>query len=115
MTPIFKKEAKGDPANYRPVSLTSVCCKVMESIIRDSMVEHLTKYQLIRPSQHGVVNAISTQTNMLEYTEKLTSLVDEGHSVDVVYCDFSKGFDVVPHRRLLAKWAWHQRQGSELG
>ena len=75
----------------------------MESILRDSMVEHLTKYQLIRPSQHGFVNARSTQTNLLEYMEKLTSLVDEGHSVDVVYCDFSKGFDVVPHRRLLAK------------
>ena len=103
MTPIFKKGSKGDPANYRPVSLTSVCCKVMESIIRDSIVEHLARYQLIRASQHGFVNARSTQTNLLEYMEKLTRLVDEGHSVDVIYCDFSKGFDVVPHRRLLAK------------
>ena len=103
VTPIFKKGSKGDPSNYRPVSLTSVCCKVMESIIRDSIVEHLTRYQLIRPTQHGFVNARSTQTNLLEYMEKLTKLVDEGHSVDVVYCDFSKGFDVVPHRRLLNK------------
>ena len=69
VTPIFKKGSKGDPANYRPVSLTSVCCKVMESIIRDSIVEHLTKHQLIRPSQHGFVNARSTQSNLLEYGE----------------------------------------------
>ena len=75
----------------------------MESIIRDSIVDHLTRYKLIRSSQHGFVNARSTQTNLLEYMEKLTKLVDEGHSVDVIYCDFSKGFDVVPHRRLLAK------------
>ena len=75
----------------------------MESIIRDTIVEHLTKYQFIRQSQHGFVNARSTQTNLLEYMEKLTKLVDEGHSVDVIYCDFSKGFDVVPHKRLLAK------------
>ena len=103
VTPIFKKGQKGDPANYRPVSLTSVCCKVMESIIRDSIVEHLTRYQLVRPSQHGFMNSKSTQTNLLEYMEKLTKLVDEGHCVDVIYCDFSKGFDVVPHKRLLTK------------
>ena len=75
----------------------------MESIIRDGIVEHLTRCQLIRSIHHGFVNARSTQTNLLEYMEKLTKLVDEGHSVDVIYCDFSKGFDVVPHRRLLAK------------
>ena len=49
------------------------------------------------------VNAKSTQTNLLEYMEKLTKLVDEGHSVNVIYCDFTKGFDVVPQRRLLGK------------
>ena len=103
VTPIFKKGSKGDPANYRPVSLTSVCCKVMESIIRDSTVEHLSRHKLIRSTQHGFVNGRSTQSNLLEYMEQLTRLVYEGHSVDVVYCDFSKGFDVVPHKRLLAK------------
>ena len=75
----------------------------MESIIRDSIVEHLTMHKLIRSSQHGFVNARSTKTNLLEYMEKLTKLVDEGNSVDVIFCDFSKGFNVVPHRRLLAK------------
>ena len=65
-------------------------------MIRVNIFGNLTRYQLIRPSQHGFVNARSTQTNLLEYMEKLSKLVDEGHSVDVVYCDFSKGFDVVP-------------------
>ena len=51
----------------------------------------------------GIVNTKSTQTNLLEYMEKLTKLVDEGHSVNVIYCDFTKGFDVVPQRRLLGK------------
>ena len=60
VTPIFKKGSKGDPSNYLPFSLTSVCCKVMESIIRDNIVEHLTRYQLIRPSQHSFVNACSS-------------------------------------------------------
>ena len=35
VTPIFKKRARHSPANYRPVSLTSVCCKMLEAIIKD--------------------------------------------------------------------------------
>ena len=81
VTPIFMKGwGIRDPANYRPLSLTSVCCKTMESII----TEHLAKYQLIRSSQHGFVNARGTQPNLLEYMEKVTKSVDEGHSVEVV-------------------------------
>ena len=115
VTPIFKKGAKGDPANYRPVSLTSVCCKVMESIIRDSIVEHLTKYNLIRPSQHGFVNARSTQTNLLEYMEKLSQLVDEGHSVDVIYCDLAKGLMLSPTGDCWLSVTRYQGKGGQVG
>ena len=101
--PVFKKGAKGDPANYRPVSLTCVVGKVMESLIRDRMVEHLDMHNLIRQSQHGFMSGRSTATNMLVYMEALTKLLDEGHAVDVLYLDFAKAFDKVPHERLLAK------------
>ena len=51
VTPIFKKGAKNNPGNYRPVSLTSVCCKMLESIIKDDIVNHLEKKpSLTRPS-----------------------------------------------------------------
>ena len=53
VTPIFKKGAKSSPDNYRPVSLTSVPCKIMESIMRDKMVDHLLENKLINNSQHG--------------------------------------------------------------
>ena len=85
--PVFKKGAKGDPANYRPVSLTCVVGKVMESLIRDTMVEHLEKHNLIRDSQHGFMSGRSTATNMLVYMEALTNLLDQGHVVDVLYLD----------------------------
>ena len=42
ITPIYKKGSKAEAGNYRPVSLTSICCKIMESVIRDDLVEHLT-------------------------------------------------------------------------
>ena len=101
--PVYKKGTKGDPGNYRPVSLTCVLCKVMESLIRDVIVEHLSKHSLVRPSQHGFMAGRSTVTNLLAYLETLTKLLDEGNAVDVLYLDFAKAFDKVPHSRLLAK------------
>lgn len=101
--PVFKKGSKGDPGNYRPISLTCILCKVMESIIRDAMIDFLLSNKLICSSQHGFLPGRSTLTNLLEYLETLTRLIDEGHAVDVLYLDFRKAFDVVPKERLLVK------------
>ena len=103
ITPIFKSGSKMTPGNYRPVSLTCIVCKLMESIIRDNIVSHLNRYALIHSSQHGFTAGRSCQTNLIEYLDTLTKLVDEGHSIDVVYLDFAKAFDKVPHQRLLLK------------
>ena len=101
--PLFKKGVKGDTGNYRPVSLTCVIGKVMESLLRDRIIQHMVLHQLIRASQHGFMLGRSTLTNLLAYLESLTALVDEGHAVDVLYLDFAKAFDKVPHARLIAK------------
>ena len=101
--PVFKKGVKGDTGNYRPISLTCVVGKLMESLLRDRILQHLVLHQLIRVSQHGFMSGRSTLTNLLAYLETLTTLVDEGHAVDVLYLDFAKAFDKVPHARLLAK------------
>ena len=53
ITPLFKKGSRNKPENYRPVSLTSVVCKLLETLIRDHMVEFLVKHKLINTSQHG--------------------------------------------------------------
>ena len=103
ITPIYKKGSKSTPGNYRPVSLTSVLCKIMESIMRDAIVVHLTRYKLIRESQHGFMRGRSCLTNLLEYLEEMTKLLDSGKSVDIVYLDFAKAFDKVPIKRLISK------------
>jgi hypothetical protein len=114
MTPIFKKGAKGDSRNYRPVSLTAVSCKVMESIIRDDMMCHLLNNELINPSQHGFMPGRSCCTNLLEFLEKVTSVEDGGHPIDVVFLDFAKAFDKVPRERLLEKLYAHGIRGKAL-
>ena len=101
--PIFKKGAKGEAGNYRPVSLTSVPCKLLEGLIKEAMMDHLLRNQLIRDSQHGFMTGRSCTTNLVEYLDVATRLVDQGKAADIVYLDFAKAFDKVPRERLLAK------------
>jgi hypothetical protein len=103
VTPIYKKGAKADPGNYRPVSLTSVPCKIMESVIKDELMLHLNQHNLISDSQHGFIPGRSCATNLLTFQEVVTKCVDEGVPVDIFYLDFAKAFDKVPHGRLLVK------------
>ena len=63
--PLFKKGSRNKSVNYRPVSLTSVICKLLETIIRDHMMDFLVKHKLINTSQHGFLKARSCQTNLL--------------------------------------------------
>ena len=89
VTAIFKKGDKTDAGNYRPISLTCIICRILESILRDSIIIHLQHYQLIAKSQHGFLPHRSCLTNLLEFLEVITKLIDEGHSVDIVFLDFS--------------------------
>ena len=114
VSPIFKKGSKFSPGNYRPVSLTSVCCKMMESIIKDEVVGHLEKHGLIRPSQHGFMRGKSCTTNLLSFLEKVTAAIDRGDPVDVVFLDFAKAFDKVPVERLVKKVKAHGVGGRVL-
>nr|XP_047143093.1 uncharacterized protein LOC124817281 [Hydra vulgaris] len=66
ITPLFKKGDKLKVKNYRPVSLTSIVCKVMESIIRDTLMNHLTKNSILSDSQHGFASSKSCCTNLFE-------------------------------------------------
>ena len=103
VTPLFKKGNRSKPSNYRPVSLTSVLCKVMESIIRDKIMEHTEQNKLLSSCQHGFVPKRSCATNLLHALEKWTTALDTGRPVDAVYLDFAKAFDSVPHQRMIAK------------
>jgi hypothetical protein len=87
----------------RPVSLTSQICKMFESILRQTIVEHLERNSLIKNSQHGFRRGRSCLTNLLSFLDCITHWMDDGNCVDVVYLDFAKAFDKVPHCRLLHK------------
>ena len=101
--PLFKKGSRNKSENYRPVSLTSVICKLLERLIKDHLVDFLVKNKLINPSQHGFLKARSCLTNMLCVLEDVTKWVDERITSRYNLLRFKKAFDKVPHPRLLLK------------
>ena len=103
VTPIHKKGARNLACNYRPVSLTSIFSKLMESIVKDHILNHLSTNNLLSPYQFGFIPGRSCSTQLLLMLDYLTHHLDEGYSIDVIYLDFQKAFDTVPHRRLLQK------------
>ena len=80
--PIFKKGSKSSPSNYRPVSLTCIVCKVLESIIKEEIFKHLLCNDLLLSSQHGFQSGKSCLSNLLEFLDDVSRLRDEGNSVD---------------------------------
>ncbi len=103
VTPIHKCGSKQDPANYIPVSLTSVACKMFEKLLRDIVVDYLLTNKLICDEQTGFVPKKSCLTNLLETLDHITYEAAKGKPLCVVYLDFAKAFDKVPHKRLLLK------------
>ncbi|KER27301.1 hypothetical protein T265_05626 [Opisthorchis viverrini] len=98
----------------RPISLTSVPCKVMERIMKRAILDHLTSSNLISPAQHGFLPNRSCVTNVLVFMDSLTQTKDEGFISDVIFSDFAKASDRVPHVPLLHKLESYGIQGKIL-
>ena len=103
ITAVYKKGLKSESGNYRPISMTSVISKIMESIIRDAIVAHLMKNGILTDEQHGFVPGMDCIIQLLLYMEEWTSMSEEDKNFDIIYTDFSKAFDTVAHERLLRK------------
>ena len=101
ITALFKKGAKNLPSNYRPISLTSIICKLLERIITDCIIKHLTDNNIYDKRQHGFTKKRSTVTNLLEALNVWSEALSHHLPVDVIYLDLEKAFDKVPHRRLI--------------
>jgi len=103
ITAIYKKGNKKELSNYRPVSLTCIACKIMEQIVRDFIMEHFLTNGFFSDKQYGFIKGRSTVLQLLKILDDWTLQLDAGKQVDVIYTDFEKAFDKVPHHALINK------------
>jgi hypothetical protein len=103
VTPIYKTGKPDLPTNYRPVSLSSCICKVMETIVKDFLLQWINVCSPLNNSQHGFRMLRSCTSQLLEYVDDITVALNKRLFVDVIYTDFSKAFDRVSHNVLIQK------------
>ena len=103
VTPIFKNGSRHQVHDYRPISVTSCCSRVLERIINSKIIYFLTQHRLLLDSQHGFRYGFSTDTILLSFYDYVTDKLDKSQVVDSVFFDFRKAFDSVPHNVLLGK------------
>ena len=100
-------------SNYRPISLTSIPCKINEQIVAQALREYIKPY--IFEHQHGFVQKKCTTTQLIISYDDWTQIRDEGSNVDVIFIDFAKAFDSVSHQKLINKLEKYGVKGQFLG
>jgi hypothetical protein len=103
ITPVFKKGERFKASNYRPVSLTCICSKLLEHIVVSNLMAHFDKHDILVDCQHGFRSKRSCETQLLGLVQELHQNLEDKEQVDMVVLDFSKAFDKVPHKRLMTK------------
>lgn len=101
VTPIHKKGSKREIINYRPISKLCVLAKVLEKVIHQQVYAAL-KHTFI-PQQHGFLKGRSTTSNLITFTDDLSSGMQSGGQIDAIYTDYTKAFDRIDHLILLTK------------
>ncbi|MEL6931311.1 MAG: reverse transcriptase family protein, partial [Cyanobacteria bacterium J06600_6] len=114
VTPLYKSGCKSFVHNYRPISVTSCCSRVLERIINFKIKYFLAENCLIASTQHGFSNGRSTDTALLQFYDNITQSLDNNLTVEVVFFDFSKAFDTVPHTVLISRLSDIGIRGSAL-
>ena len=103
VVPAYKKGKKMLAVNYRPISLTCICCKLFEHVMVHNIMKHAQEHKILYAHQHGFRSMLSCETQLTEFYHDLVSNCHGGHQTDALVMDFSKAFDKVGHERLLEK------------
>ena len=114
ISPVFNKGGPDDPANYRPISLTSIASKLLEHIVHKAVMDHLDNLHLLSNVQHGFRKECSCETQLSTVIQDNGYSLELSQQVDAIILDFSKVFDTVPRHRLLYKLSQYGIRGNTL-
>ena len=107
ITPLFKQGNQQEPSNYRPILLTSIVSKLFEQIVNPNIMKHLEANNILSEHQYGFRHSRSCDTLLISLLHDLSLCYDAGIQTDLIFTDFAKAFDTVPHQYLLYKLEWY--------
>jgi len=111
---LFKKGDKAVASNYRPVSLTCICSKLLEHIVYSHVYAHLIKYNILCDQQHGFCQGRSCETQLLLTVRDFAENLNRNEQTDVILLDFLKAFNKVSHQHLFHKLHHYGIRGNLL-
>jgi hypothetical protein len=116
INPTYKpgKNDRGNAENYRPISLTSISCKILEHIIHSNVIKHLEYKSILTDTQHGFRKRRSCVTQLVLVANDFAKSLNRSKQLDTILLDFSKAFDKVNHRKLLLKMDHYGIRGQVL-
>ena len=85
------------------ITLTCICCKIMEHIMLSHIDKHIAKNNIIINEQHGSRNKLSTITQLINTTTDWANTLSNKGLTDIIFLDFSKAFDKISHKFILSK------------
>ena len=100
---ILKKGSKCDASNYRPISLTSVLCKLCEHILHSTVLTHIASHKILSDEPHGFRRRISRDNQLLQALSDFARGLEDKSPTDIIFLDFAKALDKVSHQGLLKK------------
>ena len=103
IVPIYKKKAKTEPGNYRPVSVLSVISKVLKIVICEQLTDYIEKPDYLYELQSGFRSSYSTDSCLIHLSDHILKNQDNGQYPGMVILDLQKAFDTVNHKILISK------------
>ena len=111
VVPIFMKGSKSDASNYRPISLTSVFCKLCEHILHSTILTHLANHKILSDAQHGFKKRRSCDIQLLLALNDFARGLEDKSQTDIIFLDIAKALDKVSHQGLLIKAYYYGIRG----
>ena len=103
IVPLLKKGDKSLPENYRPISLTSLSCKLLEHVVHSNIMTHFDKFEVLDDAQHGFRKRRSCVSQLISTLDDFANCLKNQQQIDAILLDFSKAFDKVDHEGLILK------------